>query len=99
MKKEKSASKTEYITGTGQRLWNIHSYEVCAGRPCVIHNPSSHSMRDFPTHWRSDRGLMERICSEHQVGHPDPDSPFESGSYQWVHGCCGCCVGSYGDNK
>lgn len=61
-----------YITGTGTVLGNVHSLEECEGRHCVIHNPSDHSMRDFPTHWRWDRKIMERIC-KHGVGHPDPD--------------------------
>jgi hypothetical protein len=29
-------------------------------------------MKDWHTHWRDDRKLMERICP-HGVGHPDPD--------------------------
>ncbi len=90
------ANKSEYTTGTGQKLWNVHASDKCAGENCVIHNPSNHSMLDFPTHWRSDRRIMERICPDHGIGHPDPDSPFESGSYEWVHGCCGqCCLGAY----
>lgn len=75
----------EYKTGTGQIL-KVHDAIVCAGRHCVIHNPSDHHMRDWPTHWRDDRGIMERICPC-GVGHPDPDdiSPDTS------HGCCSCC--------
>lgn len=88
-------NKNSYVTGTGQKLVNIHSKDKCDGRPCVIHNPSDHCMRDFPTHWREDRGIMERICM-HSVGHPDPDSPWGNGSYEWIHGCDGCCVGEYG---
>lgn len=75
-----------YITGTGQKLLKVHSEEKCIGEHCVIHNPSDHVMRDFPTHWRVDRGFMERICT-HGVGHPDPDDPFADP----VHGCDGCC--------
>lgn len=60
-----------YTTGTGQRL-RVHSKENCKGDNCVIHNPSDHSMKDWPTNWRPDRYLMERICS-HGIGHPDPD--------------------------
>lgn len=86
-------SITEYTTGTGQKLWNIHPSDKCAGEYCVIHNPSNHSMRDFPTHWRSDRGLMERICP-HGVGHPDPDGLAYALSLDHsagLHGCDGCC--------
>lgn len=61
-----------YIDGTRQIIGAIHSPDDCQSRPCVIHAPSDHSMRSFPTHFRFDRGLMERICP-HGVGHPDPD--------------------------
>lgn len=75
-----------YTTGTGQKLLNVHSEESCLGPHCVIHNQSDHVMREFPTHWREDRGFMERICP-HGVGHPDPDDPFADP----IHGCDGCC--------
>lgn len=61
-----------YIDGTRQIIGAIHSPDDCQGRSCVIHAPSDHSMRSFPTHFRFDRGLMERICP-HGIGHPDPD--------------------------
>lgn len=93
----------KYTTGTGQVI-RVHTKEECrAPEACVIHNPSNHSMRDFPTHWRGDRYLMERICS-HGVGHPDPDDiAFKRASakttadhmnlkYEGVHGCDGCCL-------
>ncbi len=62
-----------YETGTGQ-IVHVHPRADCEARGghCCIHNPSDHHMVDWPTHWRDDRGLMERIC-EHGVGHPDPD--------------------------
>lgn len=91
-----------YTTGTGQSLL-VHNKSDCKGAHCVIHNPSEHNMRDFPTHWRQDRYLMERICP-HGIGHPDPDdlaykkiifSKTEVGKrmlkYEGVHGCCGIC--------
>ena len=71
-------------------LCNVHNHTECAGRPCTIHNRTDHHMRSFPQHWRSDRGIMERICP-HGVGHPDPDSPWENDSHEWIHGCDGCC--------
>jgi len=88
-----------YVTGTGQRLVNVHKEEDCIGRHCVIHNPSPHYMADYPTNWRADRGIMERIC-EHGVGHPDPDDMEfirltrgeESAHVESVHGCDGCCT-------
>lgn len=55
-------------------------------------------MRDFKTHWRDDRKLMERICP-HGVGHPDPDDiAFKRrvlgdkfANLEAIHGCDGCC--------
>jgi len=75
---------------------SVHSPDVCAGRPCTVHSPTSHGMRGFPQLWRSDKGHMERVCP-HGVGHPDPD---ERHSPTWrdawsVHGCDGCCAGAY----
>lgn len=83
-----------YTTGTGQKLL-VHELKDCKGEHCVIHKPSEHSMRDFPTHWRSDRGLMERICP-HGIGHPDPDDiefkrALRGDGFESVHGCDGCC--------
>ena len=43
-------------------------------------------MRSWPQHWRSDRGIMERL-SERGHGCPDPDSPWNEDSSEWVHGC------------
>lgn len=71
----------------GQVLFNVHSESQCAGRACCIHNPSDHHMREWPQNFRSDRYMMERICS-HGVGHPDPDDT----SGDSVHGCDGCCA-------
>jgi hypothetical protein len=66
----------------------VHDQEKCAGQPCVIHNPSDHHMQDWKLNWRADRGIMERLCPAHGIGHPDPDDLNRNG----VHGCCGCCV-------
>lgn len=77
----------------------VHRRSDCVA-PCAIHAPTDHHMRHLPTMFRSERGLVERICS-HQVGHPDPDqvthwqqtlSPIEALT-QSLHGCCeyGCC--------
>lgn len=76
-------------------LNNTHESDQCWRGPCTIHNRSDHPMRSFPQHWRSDRGLMERIC-EHNVGHPDPDIPHDKSSYEWVHACDGCCRYEWG---
>lgn len=67
----------------------------CFTGHCAAHNPVDHHMRDWPMHWRADRGILERICL-HGTGHPDP-SQFDywhSIGHDWeqVHGCCGCCA-------
>ena len=85
-----------YVDGTGVKL-RVHDREKCKGEFCSIHNPSNHIMKDWPTHWRDDRGLMERIC-EHGVGHPDPDDLAFKRRHglddsEGIHGCCGCCTG------
>jgi hypothetical protein len=85
----------KYITGTGQVL-KVHDAKDCEGRYCCIHNPSNHHMKDWPTNWREDRGLMERIC-KCGVGHPDPDDIQHKilngmSPSMVVHGCCGCCM-------
>lgn len=89
-----------YTTGTGQLLENVHEEsDDCRENGCVIHNPSDDGEAIGPTHWRSDRGIMERICC-HGIGHPDPDGErwaertFGPEPYRGVHGCDGCCAGS-----
>lgn len=74
----------------GQEI-TTHPKEMCEGEHCTIHNNSDHHMIDWPQNWRSDRRIMERICS-HGVGHPDPDDPKSQDKYEAVHGCDGCCV-------
>jgi hypothetical protein len=96
----------EYITGTGQKVL-VHDGTTCQGH-CCIHNPSDHHMKDWPTNWRQDRGMMERMCS-HGVGHPDPDDlafkrsvakKFKRSSYDdGVHGCDGCCRDPYEEER
>lgn len=66
-----------------------HDAAKCAGRHCCIHNPSDHHMRSWTMHWRDDTGVMERLCPEHGVGHPDPD---DAAFNVRIHGCCGCCT-------
>ena len=71
-------SKNVYLT---------HSANKCAGKNCPVHNPSNHHMKDWPQHYRTDRGITERIC-KHGVGHPDPDDR----TTDTIHGCDGCCA-------
>jgi hypothetical protein len=90
------AERNAYVTGDGRTLVGIHPVtDTCFQRGCVIHNPTEHAMRDLPTHWRDDRGIMERTCP-HGVGHPDPDDlAFQEECHPHraagVHGCDGCC--------
>lgn len=71
-----------------------HPPTDCEGRPCPLHNRTRHALRSFPQHWRSDRGLMERICPL-GVGHPDPDQwhylvathGVRAAKAEFVHGC------------
>ena len=90
-----------YVDGTGQKIVQVHpATPDCFEFGCAIHFPSDHSMQDLPTHYREDRGLMERLC-KHGVGHPDPDHIAfvartrgqEAASVESVHGCCAelCC--------
>lgn len=80
----------------------VHPKEGCAGTNCCIHNPSMHAMIEEPMLYRTDRGLVERICS-HGIGHPDPDSALWLKTItkqdQDIHGCDGCCskLDRYGD--
>lgn len=90
-----SATESNFGINIGSAtLSNIHPEGMCAGRPCVVHNPTNHHMREWVLHWRGDRGIFERIC-RHGVGHPDPDQEDywkETGQTgQGIHGCDGCC--------
>jgi len=84
----------------GKGLLRTHGAVHCAGplgengRPiCCIHNPSNHHMLTWEQNWRGDRGIMERICPCHGVGHPDPDDlRIRTGADPGVHGCGGCCA-------
>lgn len=72
--------KTKRVTDThSARLHSqqtVHSVTFCEGEYCVLHNPSDHHMADWPMSRRFDLSppMVERICPEHGVGHPDPDS-------------------------
>jgi hypothetical protein len=70
----------------GPRALRTHPRARCRGRHCVIHNPSGHHMRDWPLNWRSDTGVMERICPC-GTGHPDPDHMTHVRSLTPPHDC------------
>ena len=85
----------KYKTGTGQTI-SVHEASQCKGQHCVIHNPSDHHMKTWPTNWRQSRFMMERICP-HGVGHPDPDDlafkvSIAARDADGIHGCDGCCI-------
>lgn len=71
-----------------QAKLHVHRREDCRGRFCVIHNPQPGPWRDWPTNWRGDRKLMERVCP-HGVGHPAAEDAawLSEGA---LHGCDGC---------
>lgn len=77
-------------------LYYVHSPKDCVGQAaCPMHKPSNHSMRHWHVIWRDDRSILERLCPEHSIGHPDPDQAeyWRDTGQEWqaVHGCCGCC--------
>ena len=86
-----------YLTGTNQVV-TVHEESKCQGGFCCIHNPSDHHMKDWPTNWRQDLGIMERIDDE-GVGHPDPDAieyvrrtrGDKIADALSIHGCNGKC--------
>lgn len=93
------ASPHEAVLPNGVRLRNIHDESACEGdRYCIIHKPSDHALNRWTLHWRDDRGIFERLCPDHGVGHPDPDQVAfwiaTDQEWQTVHGCCGCCTRS-----
>lgn len=97
-----SVDATEPVLGAqiGRVVLLTHPPERCIGEFCCIHNSSEHHMRTWSQNWRSDRGLMERICP-HGVGHPDPDDLAyqrrtfgDAAQHAGVHGCDGCCRGA-----
>lgn len=78
-----------YHTGTGRWI-RVHGSDRCSGEYCVIHNPMRGPWSSWLTHWRSDRGIMERICPDHGVGHPVAEDYARLPDWELIHGCCGC---------
>lgn len=84
-------------------VMRTHPRSRCAGDFCSVHNPSDHPLKDAPRNWRSDRGLMERICPC-GTNHPDPDDieftrrirGDRAAHIRSIHGCCPetCCGNS-----
>lgn len=74
---------------------NVHNSGLCAGRTCVMHNPSDHPMMEWPLLFDAETLLVKRRCP-HGATHPDPDSLayFVSvgARHVGVHTCDGCCA-------
>lgn len=84
-------AEPDFGAQVGPQLLSVHHPDRCRGSHCCIHNPSEHHMKTWKQNWRSDKKMMERICS-HGIGHPDPDDlRVKSSYYLEVHGCDGCC--------
>lgn len=90
-----------YVLPNGLELVNVHDESKCDGRVCIVHSPTDHHMRDWPLHFREDRGIFERICP-HGVGHPDFDQYefWEETDQMWqaAHGCDFCCAREGGND-
>lgn len=54
-----------------QVVRNVHPIAWCSGT-CVVHNPSSHGMRDLPLRFNDTYRAFVRVC-EHGAEHHDPD--------------------------
>ena len=77
-----------HVTGSGQEL-DVHKRIDCRGPWCVVHAPMQGPWDLWPTYWRSDRRIMERICP-HGTGHPVAEDYGRLPDHELVHGCCGC---------
>jgi len=81
----------KFTTTTGQRL-KVHDKKDCSGC-CVIHFPKDSHMKDWPLHWRDDRGFFERI-DPMGCGHPAEEDVIyhkKLGNDISEHGCTGLC--------
>lgn len=86
----------KYIDGHGNVLVGVHERSPRCDLGCVIHSPTDRT--GFPTLFRRDRLLVERVCP-HGVGHPDVDHlryvawayDRDKAKAEAVHGCDGCC--------
>lgn len=72
------------LENSDEVLVNVHRREDCQGPVCCIHKKTDHHMRSWPQHWRSDRGIMERV-NPFGGACPDPDQALDD--WEWIHGC------------
>jgi len=66
------AEGKRYVTGTGQAI-GVHAQNDECDISCVIHNPSDHSMKNWPTHYNWDEHQMERVNPQTKEHVRDPD--------------------------
>lgn len=77
-----------YTDGSGQQL-TTHLPSQCRFRYCVIHHPMPGPWSTWPTFWREDLRIMERICY-HRKGHPAAEEYLFRPYGALEHSCCGC---------
>lgn len=84
----------EFHMNNGTILVNVHDKKQCAGRRCVVHNPTQHHMSMWPAEWDDAMGMVMRVCP-HGWGHPDPDDRWfrttRSSFLACTHQCDSCC--------
>lgn len=91
--------KDKVLMTDGTVLTNVHTEDRCAGKHCVVHNPSNHHMATWPHRWNNMLGNMWRECVHH-FEHPDPDDlqflrwlcGFDDAADLAIHPCDGCCL-------
>lgn len=59
------------VAGDGTVLTGVHPKANCSGY-CVVHNPSSHEMREYPLGFSMEEQTFYRTCP-HGEEHQDPD--------------------------
>lgn len=54
-------------------LRNIHAPRLCEGRPCTIHSPTDHPMREWILKWDAEQALFYRLHKDTSKWVLDPD--------------------------
>ena len=77
----------EFYNSGESGVLQVHGDDKCSNqdRPCCIHRPSDHPLRNSPMVWDGLKYVMYRKCS-HDIFHPDPDHL----SYVEAHEPTGC---------
>lgn len=96
--------KGEQLTLEEGRVLYHHPRLVCERtpeRPCPLHRPSNHKLKNRPIDWVDELKAIVRVC-EHDQAHPDPDDLYfklAKGdpslrapiAFLISHPCDGCC--------